>query len=217
MSHSTTTTGSGRPAKSTPGLPSLNLSLAARDLGVVRAAQVALLLVILGALMTAGWAWYDSLALEEQAAQYEDATARVVAEGRRFMEEAAREGFDVSEKRAQTLLKEVTFANHFVERESFSWTRFLTDLEDAVTPRVSINSVAVSFRESLITLSGSALTLKDLTGFMNELERHRAFDNAVLSQHRVREAPNKAAAQGASAELPSVIEFTLSVTYRSGG
>jgi hypothetical protein len=213
----TAMTGSGRAAKSIPSLPSVNLSLAARDLGVVRAAQVGLLLVILGALLTAGWAWRDSLALEEQAAQYEEATARVVAEGRRFAQEAARAGFDVSEKRAPTLLKEVTFANHFVERENFSWTRFLSDLEDAVTPRVSINSVAVSFRESLITLSGSTLTLKDLTGFVNELEGHRAFENAVLSQHRVRETPNKTAVQGAPAELPSVIEFTLSVTYRSGG
>src|SRR5205823_723341 len=69
-----------------------------------------------------------------------------------------------------------------------SWTRLLTDLEESVPPRISIESISVDTRESEIALDGSAMSLRDLTAFIISLEDHPAFMGAVLVRHRVLES-----------------------------
>ena len=187
-------------------LPRLNLSLAPQWFRLFRAAQWIMALLIAGSLSLSAWSWWHSRSLEADAAQYQLAAGRVEEMNRHFIEEAARAGVDLADERLKTLPREVAFTNQLLEQRAFSWTRFLNDLEEAVPPSVSIGSVTVNFKDSLIALNGTARSLKDLTGLVNGLEGHPAFRNVVLSQHTFR------ATEGAG-DGRGMLEFTLTVTY----
>lgn len=192
-------------------LPTLHRSLAAHEFVVVRAVQWALVAVVTGSIGVAGWLWWDSQALDEHAAQYETAAARIQEANHKFAQESLRAGFDLSESRRTTLAQEVSFSKRVAEQRAFSWTQLLSALEEAVPPRISINSVSLAPKEAVISLNGSALALADVTAFVTALESHRAFRNVVLSQHRVRES-----SKDSEQHAPSrpTVEFTLTVTYR---
>lgn len=187
--------------------PSLNLSVAPREVRLFRGAQWLMALLIAGSLVLAAWSWWDSRSLKEEAAQYELAAARVEEATRLFIEEAARSGVNLSEERLKALPRDVAFTNQLLEHRAFSWTRFLNDLEEAVPPGVSVGSVTVNFKESLIALNGTARSLNVLTGLVKSLESHASFRNAALSHHTFRDSEGSGGGSGK-------VEFTLTVTYR---
>lgn len=195
-------------------VPMLHRSLAAHGFAVVHLVQWTLAAVVTGSIVVTGWLWWDSQALDEQAVQYETAAARIQEANRQFAQESLRAGFDLSETRRKTLAQEVSFSKRAAEQHAFSWTQFLSALEETVPLHVSLNSVALAPKEAVISLNGSALALADVTAFVNALESHRAFRNVVLSQHRVQEPPKDGDHQTRS--RPTV-EFTLTVTYRPAG
>ncbi len=196
--------------RTTP-LPRLSVSLAGRGFELLRAAQWAMALVIVGSLGSAAWMWWDSRAIVEAAAKYEQAAERVRETSRQFLTQASRAGLDLSDGRIKALGREVAFANQLLEKRAFSWTRFLSELEEAVPPHVAISSVVLSFKDSIITLNGTALTLKDVTTLVNNLENHPDFHDVVLSQHRSKESGDgKISGQDTS----GMVEFTLTVMYR---
>ena len=126
-------------------------------------------------------------AIRAQAWEAEQAVARVRDQDSRLRAQAQAEGADLSDAALQRLPQEVAFANQVIAKRVFSWTRFLTDLEETVPPRLSVHSIQLDFKNSVITISGAALTLKDLTTFIIGLEDHRAFQDAVLGHHRTLE------------------------------
>jgi type IV pilus assembly protein PilN len=192
-------------------LPMLHRSLAAQGFAMVRLVQWSLAAVVAGSVVATGWLWWDSRALEEQAAQYETAAARLQEANRQFAQESLQAGFDLSETRRKALAQEVSFSRRVAEQHAFSWTQFLSALEETVPARVSISSVALAPKEAVISLNGSALALADVTTFVNALENHRAFRNVVLAQHRVQES-----SRDRDHQVPSrpTVEFTLTVIYR---
>jgi Tfp pilus assembly protein PilN len=192
-------------------VPTLHRSLAAHGLAVVRLVQWSLAAVVTGSVVVTGWMWWDSRMLEEQAVEYETVAVRIQEANRQFAQESLRAGFDLSETRRKTLAQEVSFARRVAEQHAFSWTQFLSALEETVPAHVSLNSVALVPKEAVISLNGSARTLADVTAFVNALESHRAFRNVVLSQHRVQE-PSRGREQHVLSR--PTIEFTLTVTYR---
>ena len=105
----------------------------------------------------------------------------------------------VSRFALRKLPREVAFANQVAMKRTFSWTRFLGDLEEAVPPRVAINSIRVDSTDTMITLNGSAASLQALTVFIIGLEDHRAFAHALLQQHRMQDN--------------GLVEFGLTVRY----
>ena len=125
-------------------------------------------------------------------------------------------GYDVSDERLKELEQEVSFTNQMLAKRAFSWTRVLTDLEEAVPPHVSIGSIALSFKDgvSTITLTGSAFGLRDLTALVNDMESHAAFRQVVLSHHQTQGSPEKADGQLRDKDGPRAVEFSLTVTYR---
>lgn len=199
--------------KDTVSLPSLDLALAAKGFDVLRAVQWSMAMVVAGALVSAAWFWLNSRSFEAEAARYEQAKERVQEITRQFVEQAGLAGINVSETRLKALPREVTFANQLLEKRAFSWTRFLSDLEEAVPPHISISSVTLNFKDSTITLSGAALSLKDLTALVGTLETHPAFKEVVLSQHRLQE-DDPAAGSKLTREKLRTIDFSLSVAYR---
>lgn len=192
-------------------LPTLQLGLTAHGLPAVRAAQWGLVCVIAGSAAVAGWLWWDSRVLDEQAAVYEAAARHVQDATGKFAQESLQAGFDLSEGRLKVMNQEVIFSDQLLKQRAFSWTRFLSDLEDAVPPRISIASVTLGGADAAIALSGSALTLKDVTGLINSLERHPSFWNVVLSEHHVQEP---AGTEEEKKKMRPTIAFTLTAAYR---
>src|SRR5438445_8520330 len=111
------------------------------------------------------------------------------------------EGVGLCDAARARLTAQVAFTNDLIAKRAFSWTRFLSDLEETVPPRVSINSIRLDFKDAVIAIGGSALSLKDLTTFIVSLEDHRAFKDANLLQHRVRDN--------------DIVDFSLTVRYQS--
>ena len=197
-------------------VPRLHLPLTSNGLGVLRAAQVVMSLVILGASTAAVWFWMESHMLNRAAAPYEASTQRILEITGTYVKEAKEAGYDVTDGRLKGLEQEVSFTNQMLAKGAFSWTRFLTDLEEAVPPNVSIGSVALSFKDgvSTIALTGSALGLRDLTTLVNGLESHPTFRQVVLSHHQTQGSPERADGPSRDKDGPRAVEFSLTVTYR---
>ena len=164
-------------------------------------ACVALSVVSLLLIGLIGWNVREARAIRAQAMQVEQALVRVQEQDRQVQLRGQMEGVDLSDPAMGRLTAQVGFANDLIAKRAFSWTLFLTDLEETVPPRVSINSIRVDLKATVIAIGGSALSLKDLTTFIVSLEDHRAFKDANLLQHRVHEN--------------DIVDFSLTVRYQS--
>lgn len=128
---------------------------------------------------------------------------RVRQQDQQLVAEAAQEGIDLSEGAMKQLPAEVALANQLLEKRTFSWTAFLTELEQALSPRLALSSVRLESGGSLVHLTGAATSLEDLTAFTVGLQDHPKFKDPVLAQHRV---------------TPSgLVEFDVTVRYRREG
>ncbi len=195
-------------------IPALHIPLGAPGLQPLRLAQGFLVCLTIGALSFSVWSWMKTQELEQVARHYEDATARVIERTRAFKTEASLTGIQLTEERIQDLGREVSFANQVLAKRAFSWTRLLTDLEEAIPKRVSLSSVRLNFKDSTITLQGAARTLQDLTGLVDDLENHPAFHNVMLSQHHFQEDLEKSAGGDPKKEPLKFVSFSLTVDYR---
>jgi hypothetical protein len=204
-----------RTMKRPVSLPHLSCFLAAHGFGLLRATQAGLVAVILASLLWAVWLYSESRFLNEEAVRNEQADARVREAARRFQTQATQAGFDVTEVRLRTLGLEVTFANRLLEKRVFSWTRFLSDLEEAVPIHVSVSAVAISFKDSTIALNGTAWTLQDVITLVNALERHPAFHSVTLDQHRSLGKMPDGTAAAKERDPARHVSFSLTVTYQA--
>jgi len=180
-------------------MPAVNLS--GSHYAYLGRACAALALVSLFLLGLLAWNVREARAIRAQAMEVEQALARVQEQDRQIQLRAQTEGVDLSDPAMGRLTAQVVFANDLIAKRAFSWTRFLSDLEATVPPRVSINNIRLDFKDAIIAIGGSALSLKDLTTFIISLEDHPAFKDANLLQHRVRDN--------------DIVEFNLTVRYLS--
>ena len=138
--------------------------------------------------------WQDVESMESALNQVQD-------RDRDLLKEAQQEGLDLSEAALQVLPKEIEFANHRIEKRSFSWTRFLTELERAIPQRIAVNSIRLDPANATIMLTGSARALEDVTTLTVTFQDHPQFKEPVLGQHRVMAS--------------GLVEFDLSLRYRN--
>jgi hypothetical protein len=127
--------------------------------------------------------------------------ARVREQDRELLAKVSRQGMDLSDSAIQMLPKEVAFANQLIAKRGFSWTRFLSELEQSIPPRIAVNSIRLDPASSVVHLTGSALTLEDVTALTVTFQDHARFKDPVLGQHR--DAGN------------GLVEFDLSLRYKS--
>ena len=117
--------------------------------------------------------------------------------------EARREGIDLSAESLKRLPSEVELANQLLGKRTFSWTQFLTELEQAIPLRLALSSVRLDQAGRIVRLTGTAVSLEDITTFTVGLQDHATFRDPILAQHRV--GPN------------GVVEFDVTVQYRREG
>lgn len=117
--------------------------------------------------------------------------------------EARQEGIDLSEEALKRLPFEVEFANQLLGKRTFSWTKFLTELEQAIPARLALSSVRLAQAGTMVRLTGIAMSLEDITSFTLGLQDHATFKDPILAQHRV--GPN------------GLVEFDVTLHYRHEG
>lgn len=187
-------------------LPHLHLPLSASGLAGMKYLQILLAVVGVLLLLTSIWIWNTAHDVEDQIAELETAIVQTHNAYRKFRHQSATEGFDLSPARLQVLRQEVTFAKQVLQQQRFSWTRLLDDLERTTPHRISIESIVLN--KETLALSGAALTLQDLTAFVDRLKNHPAFQHIKISSHTSQQRPRNTITGPAS-----FIAFNLAVSY----
>lgn len=187
-------------------LPRLHVPLTAP--GVVGLKYLQTLLAVVGVLLlfTSVWLWKMTCDVDDHIAELETAVVQTHNAYRKFRRQSEREGFDVSPARLQTLRQEVAFANQVLQHQRFSWTQLLDDLERTTPHQISMESIVLN-KESL-ALSGTALTLEDLTAFVDQLKTHPAFHHVKISSHKSQRRSGRLQTGPAT-----FIAFNLAVAY----
>lgn len=120
-----------------------------------------------------------------------------------LLAQVQQEGMDFSEPSLQQLPTEVSLANQLLTKRHFSWTQFLSTLEAAIPQQVSIKSIRLDPGSAVVHMTGSAVTVEDVTSLTVTLQDHAVFHDPVLGQHRV--GPD------------GLVEFDLTLRYRQPG
>lgn len=188
----------------------LHLPLASSGLAIVQLIQAALVGASLLFFSGIGWLWWETQEVEAEIREYEEGVSQVMETSRQFRQQAEANGYNLSDQWIQALPQHVAFSNQLASQQKFSWTQFLNDLETAVPPRISMDAVVLDFQHSKIMLSGAALTLDDLSALVNGLERHPAFQQIVLANHKIQKKDDKK-------RKFSFFAFNLEVTYQPEG
>jgi Tfp pilus assembly protein PilN len=141
-------------------------------------------------------AYQECWTIEAELERTRQQDAQVVAE-------AGQEGLDLSEGALRRLPAEIDLVNQLLEKRIFSWTKFLTGLEQALPPRLALTSVRLDQSGTTVHLTGTAMSLEDITAFTVGLRDHPNFKDPVLAQHRV----------GAN----GLVEFDVMLKYRLKG
>lgn len=102
-----------------------------------------------------------------------------------LVEEARHEGIDLSEEALKKLPLEIELANQLLEKRTFSWTKFLTELEQTIPARLALSNVRLDQAGTMVRLTGTAVSLEDITAFTVGLQNHAIFKDPILAQHRV--------------------------------
>ena len=168
-------------------------------------APLRLVLVGCCALLFLGILWNCGQAVLEYQASWAISAEldRVRQQDDQLVVEARQEGIDLSEGALQRLPTEVALANQLLEKRTFSWTKFLTGLEQAIPPRLALSSVRLDAGGTSVHLTGTAMSLEDITAFTVGLQDHPTFKDPVLAQHRV----------GAN----GLVDFDVTLRYRREG
>ena len=128
---------------------------------------------------------------------------QVRVQDHQLLAEAQREGLDLSGPSLQQLPVEVSLANQLLTKRHFSWTQFLSALETAIPPQVSIQSIRLDPGSAVVHMTGLAVTVEDVTALTVTLQDHAVFRDPVLGQHRVGQ--------------DGLVEFDLMLHYRQPG
>jgi Tfp pilus assembly protein PilN len=153
---------------------------------------------VLGAMM--GWDIAQTIMTDQEAHAIQARLERVREQDQQLLVEAKQQEIDLSESSLQRLPAEVALANQLLAKRNFSWTRFLSGLEEVIPPRVAIESVRLDPGSAVIHLTGSAVSLEDVTALTVRLQDHQTFHDPVLGQHR--------------AGSTGLVEFDLMLKYR---
>ena len=149
------------------------------------------------------WNLAQAMATYQECRTIEDQLRRVRQQDLDFIAEATRERVDLSDQAVSRLSFEIELANQLLQKRTFSWTKFLTELEQAVPSRLALNSVRLDQAGTMVRVTGTAMTLEDITAFTVGLQDHAMFKDPILAQHR--------------AGPSGLVEFDVTVQYRQDG
>ncbi len=169
----------------TGGTRYFHLELATRHRPYVAPARVLLKAAALGLMVWVCWSTAEALMAFQGLHETEARLDQARAQDQQLIDDARAAGIDLSEAALRQLPGEVALANQLLAKRSFSWTQFLSGLEEAIPSRVSIKSVRLDPASAVIHMTGAAVTVEDVTGFTLKLQSHPVFHDPVLGQHHL--------------------------------
>jgi Tfp pilus assembly protein PilN len=169
----------------TGGTKYFHLQLASRHRPYLAPLRVLLKATTLGLIVWACWSTAEALLAFQGLHETEARLNQARAQDQQLIDEARAAGIDLSEAALRQLPGEVALANQLLTKRNFSWTQFLSGLEEAIPPRVSIKSVRLDPASAVIHMTGAAVTVEDVTGFTLKLQSHPVFHDPVLGQHHL--------------------------------
>ena len=169
----------------TGGTKYFHLELASRHRPYLAPLRVLLKATTLGLIVWACWSTTEALLAFRGLHETEARLNQARAQDQQLIDEARAAGIDLSEAALRQLPGEVALANQLLTKRNFSWTQFLSGLEEAIPPRVSIKSVRLDPASAVIHMIGAAVTVEDVTGFTLKLQSHPVFHDPVLGQHHL--------------------------------
>jgi type IV pilus assembly protein PilN len=184
----------------TGGTTYFRIQLASRHRAYLAPARVVLQLAAMALAVWALWSgaqtWMALQDLQEIQARIDQAREQ----DQQLIKEAQAEGLDLSEAALRQVPAEVLLANQLLAKRNFSWTNFLSGLEEAIPPRVSIKGVRLDPASAVIHMTGAAATVEDVTALTLKLQSHPVFHDPVLGQHHLGD--------------DGLVEFDLKLKYR---
>jgi hypothetical protein len=147
------------------------------------------------------WQVQAYLAYENEDRYLEEAHQKVVESQRSLERELSTTGIDASDTGVRAFGEKVAVLNELISHRVFSWTLLLNELESAVPNNISVSRLQPKFPEGVVTLSGKAISLKDLTRFIIKLEDSQDFAEVFLKDQ--------------STDKEGFVEFTIEFKYRS--
>ncbi len=169
----------------TGGTKYFHLELASRHRPYLAPLRVLLKATTVGLIVWACWSTAEALLAFQGLHETEARLTQARAQDQQLIDEARAAGIDLSEAALRQLPGEVALANQLLTKRNFSWTQFLSGLEEAIPPRVSIKSVRLDPASAVIHMTGAAVTVEDVTGFTLKLQSHPVFHDPVLGQHHL--------------------------------
>ena len=148
---------------------------------------------------SAAHAWLVFHDLQDLQARLEEAREQ----DQQLVKDAQAEGLDLSDAALRQLPAEVALANQLLAKRNFSWTQFLSGLEEAIPPHVSIKGVRLDPASAVIHMTGAASTVEDITALTIKLQSHPVFHDPVLGEHHLGNN--------------GLVEFDLKLKYRPQG
>lgn len=187
----------------TGGMQYFRLELGSRHRAYVEPARLLLLVTSLGLGVWVLWSATQAVIAFRDLHEIQTRLDQVRAQDRQLIADARGEGIDLSETSLGQLPAEVTLANQLLAKRNFSWTQFLSGLEEAIPPRVSIKGVRLDPGSAVIHMTGAAVTVEDVTALTLRLQTHPVFHDPVLGQHHT--------------GVDGLVEFDLKLKYRPQG
>jgi Tfp pilus assembly protein PilN len=169
----------------TGGTKYFHLQLASRHRPYLAPLRVLFKTTTVGLIVWACWSTAEALLAFQGLHETEARLNQARAQDQQLIDEARAAGIDLSEAALRQLPGEVALANQLLTKRNFSWTQFLSGLEEAIPPRVSIKSVRLDPASAVIHMTGAAVTVEDVTGFTLKLQSHPVFHDPVLGQHHL--------------------------------
>ena len=169
----------------TGGTKYFHLELATRHRSYLAPVSLLLKATTLGLIVWTCWSTAEALLAFQGLHETEARLIQARAQDQQLVDEARAAGIDLSEAALRQLPGEVALANQLLAKRNFSWTQFLSGLEEAIPPRVSIKSVRLDPASAVIHMTGAAVTVEDVTGFTLKLQSHPVFHDPVLGQHHL--------------------------------
>lgn len=161
-----------------------DINLASEDYRKVRIIQAGLYLLSLILFVAMLFGVNRYFMYKDQAENLEETINRQLIQDKKLEDELNKKEGSFSGEEVKALISEVSFANSLIRQKVFSWTLFLSDLETAIPKNISISSIQPNFSEGVITLSGTALSLEDLTNLIITLEDSPVFGGVFLNNQK---------------------------------
>jgi len=187
----------------TGGARYFNLDLGSRRRAYLAPVRLLLLATALVLIVWISWSAAEALFAFRDLHEIQARLDQTRLQDQQLITAARGEGVDLSEAALRQLPAEVALANQLLAKRKFSWTLFLSGLEEVIPARVSIKGVRLDPGSTMIHLTGAAVTVEDITGLTLKLQSHPVFHEPVLGQHHI--------------GSDGLVEFDLKLKYRPQG